>query len=436
MPTSDVVQVSDVSRVTSLRRRLGHAASSLKLIGFISAVAVTIVGSRHVNPWIVTGLGIVVFCSAFPLGAHLRSGRTWAAAVIAAWLVAYGIWSFTGLLEALYLGLTFSAVLGGLIINLPLYFAIRGLLELRAYRRRPATPGPFEPLAQNPWEDGGDGSEKRPKLLKGSLKAYIFVVLAPLVLVLMVAVTLKRVQPPTSDLARLSGRRTYDVVRTVLVGTLIIYLYRRGRRHALLPGNELLKQDKRPVVLYLRSFLDDRGIRIRARPSNGRIFPERFIKISFEELVTDHLWRYGPVVAIGDPRTKEKLVPLGAARDFEPDDSWQQKATDLMQQASLIVAVAGQAEGFLWELNTIIDMKLESRLVLLLPPLQLRKLSARWDAIVQRVTALKLPTQLDLTRARAVVFRDGVFVVITADKRNDWTYETVLDNAALLIRAA
>lgn len=35
---------------------------------------------------------------------------------------------------------------------------------------------------------------------------------------------------------------------------------------------------------------------------------ERLVKISFEELVTDHLWGYGPVVAIGDPRAKCKAT--------------------------------------------------------------------------------------------------------------------------------
>jgi hypothetical protein len=437
MPPSDAVRVSDVSRVTSLRERLGRAASSLKLIGFISAVEVTMEVSDYVSAWIAALLGILLFCSAFPLGTRLRSGQTWAAGVIALWLIPFGIWSFRVLWRSVSNGLGFYSVLGNLIINLPVYFAVRGLLELRAHKTRPAeTPGMFEPLTLNPWEDGAHGSRKHPKFLnKKSLRAYLFVLSAPFVLLFMMASSLNRPEPSTSDPFELAGRRTADVFMSVLVWLLMIYLYRRGRRHALLPGNELLKRDQRGVVLYLRSFLDDRAIRIRARPTDGRIFPERLMKISFEELVTDHLWRYGPVVAIGDPRARDKLVPLGAARDFE-SDAWQQKAADLMRRASIIVAVAGAAEGFLWELNSITNMKLESRLVLLLPPLKTRQLAARWDAIVQRVTELKLPSNLDLKRARAVIFRDDAVVVITADKRNDWTYETVLDNAALLILPA
>lgn len=46
---------------------------------------------------------------------------------------------------------------------------------------------------------------------------------------------------------------------------------------------------------------------------------------------------------------------------------------------------------------------------------------------------MTLPRDLDLTRTRAVIFRDDAVTVITADKRNDWTYETVLDEAAELI---
>ena len=121
MPASDAVRVSDVSRVTSLRERLGRAASSLKLLGLISAVALTLEGSDYVSAWIAAPLGILVFCSAFPLGTRLRSGQTWAAGVIALWLFAFGIWSFGSLRQSLSNGLGFYSVIGGLVINLPLH---------------------------------------------------------------------------------------------------------------------------------------------------------------------------------------------------------------------------------------------------------------------------------------------------------------------------
>jgi hypothetical protein len=141
------------------------------------------------------------------------------------------------------------------------------------------------------------------------------------------------------------------------------------------------------------------------------------------------------VVAIGDPRTERKLAPLGAARDFERDDTWQQKAIDLMRRSSMIVAVVGQTEGFLWEINTIIKLGLRSKLVLLLPPVRAQELAPRWDALVHHVKGMAFLEDIDLTRMRAVALSPDGVVFIVGDKGNDWTYETVLDTAAELILA-
>jgi hypothetical protein len=311
------------------------------------------------------------------------------------------------------------------------------LLDLRAYKGGlTSSLGKFEPLTLNPWENGGQGvTRKHPKFLnKKSLKAYIFVLLAPLLWLVFKAAGLNSSYEPSNP-AEQAGANTAGFIIGAGVWLLMIHLYRRGRRHAMLPGNKLLKSDNRDPVLYLRAFVDDSTIKLRARANDGRIFPERFVKISFEELVTDHLWRYGPVVAIGDPRARGKLAPLGAARDFERDDTWQQKATDLMQQASIIAAIVGQTGGFLWEINTIIQLGFKSKLVLLLPPVETENLSVRWDFLVHHVEGVKLPLNIDLTRTCALIFAEDQVVAITADERDGWTYETVLDNAAELIFA-
>jgi hypothetical protein len=434
MLAPDGVHVIDVSRIAALRQRLGRAAASLKVIGIVSAVAVALDGSRYVNGWIAFALGIVVLAMSFRVGKWLKSGKSSAASLVAVWLIAYCAWAVFASRKSFNADLSFYSILGLTIINLPVYFLVRGLLALHTNNRHLVmTGGSSEPLASNPWEDGSQGSRKHPKFLnKWSFRAYVFVFAAPLVWLFVAAASFNRPEPTVTDPAELAGRRTADVMVSVLVWLLMIYLYRRGRRHALIKGNELLKKDKRDVILYLRSFLDDGSIKLRAHANDGRIFPERFIKISFEELITDHAWRYGPVVAIGDPRSKEKLVPLGAARDFERDDTWRQTATDLMRRASMIVAVAGRAEGFLWELDTIVRTGLTFKLVLLLPPIDQRELTDRWSAMTQCAIGRHLP-DVDLSRVRAVLVREDATVLITAHQRNDWAYETVLDTAAQLV---
>jgi hypothetical protein len=158
------------------------------------------------------------------------------------------------------------------------------------------------------------------------------------------------------------------------------------------------------------------------------------VKISFEEVVTDYLWRYGPVVAVGRPG--EGLPPLGAARDYWPDKTWQEKVQALLEEAPLIFVVVGRTTGVAWEIGKIVELGLVRKLVLLLPPLRARELRARWDYLCERLSeaqALGLRRDVDLSRTRAVVFPTGQGAhMITATNRDDWTYETVIDAAAEL----
>jgi hypothetical protein len=71
------------------------------------------------------------------------------------------------------------------------------------------------------------------------------------------------------------------------------------------------------------------------------------------------------------------------------------------------------------------------KLVLLLPPVGVRELQARWQALAMHVGSNVLPAQIDFARSRAVIFPKRQAALITGKKRNDWTYEAVLDEAAL-----
>ena len=194
-----------------------------------------------------------------------------------------------------------------------------------------------------------------------------------------------------------------------------------------------MKKDTRPIVLYLRSFQDDSKIKIRARAANGRILLERLVKIPFEEVVTDHLWGYGPVLAIGNPQMKSKPALLGAARDYVDDSTWQQKVSDLIHDAAMIVVVAGGTEGLAWEIDTIARLGSIWKLVLLFPPVNVHELQTRWQALASHVRENILPAQIDFAQARAVIFPKGQPVLITGTKGDDWTYEAALDEAALTI---
>jgi hypothetical protein len=234
-----------------------------------------------------------------------------------------------------------------------------------------------------------------------------------------------------------------------LIGTLVTLslfvlfissrLYRRARRHALLPANELRKKEHRPLILFLRSFVDDK-LKIRARPANGRSWVERFVKITFEEVLVDHLWHYGPVVAIGKPG--ESLPPLGASREYLPDQTWQQQVEPLIGESAFIVVELGRTEGLAWEISKIMELDLFSRLIIVLPPIPETDLRLRWDYLIKLLSEsngkkalINLPPNVDLNHLRAVVFpMPDIVYGISAPKGNDWSYEAVLDACVEILR--
>ncbi len=56
--------------------------------------------------------------------------------------------------------------------------------------------------------------------------------------------------------------------------------------------------------------------------------------------VVNCVWRYGgPVIAVGNPR--ETLSPLGDAREYVPQDQWQEAIQRHLDETVLVVSVLG-----------------------------------------------------------------------------------------------
>ena len=347
------------------------------------------------------------------------------------------------------------------VIIIPSLFVARGIYGLLAFharallspitrkiagnvarRDRPARAAdPLESgLLKNPIK-----MKSRPLFMKKTrvMVAFYFV-LYILIMIIFIIVVFSVLKGPTirdePDVSGAIGNVTGWLCSGILISFLLAAgaasLFRRARRHALLPGGEMMKNDSRPFVLFLRSFLNDE-IKMKARAANGRIWPENWVKITFEEVVTDHVWRYGPVLAIGKPG--DKLPPLGAARQYEPNETWQQTVEQLMAKASMVVVVVGRTEGVVWEIEKLVMLKLTSKLVLLFPPVPASDLRECWDKLCRHLSEterLTLPRDIDLERTRARVFPAGQAVhVLEARKHDDWTYESVLDAAASLCMA-
>jgi hypothetical protein len=426
----------DVSEPILLRKRLGRAALSLKIIGLLIALSCLVISEKYLGIWLSLSLSITVFIVILLVARKMASGNELAIKITGLLLLYYFFVLVDATRKALRHDIGGYTIIGMLIYIFPIYFILRSLITFYFYNKR-YTDRKEEKMT---WVFG-KYTELHPAFVnKRSLGLYFLLMLTPLPLVYwgLLRFTMWE-QINSEDLYYLIGNLTGRLLFFFFILFLTASLYRRARRHALLPAKELRKKQHRPIVLYLRSFFDDQ-LKMRARAANGRSWLERIVKVTFEEVLVDHLWRYGPVVAVGKPG--DKLPPLGAARDYLPDESWQQKVEQLMNEADIIVTVLGRTEGLAWEITKVIELGLLSKLIFVLPPRPEAALRIRWDYLCDivnkikgEVGGIKLPHDVDLKRLRAIASpeADKVFG-ITAEKRDDWTYETVLDACVELIK--
>jgi hypothetical protein len=175
-------------------------------------------------------------------------------------------------------------------------------------------------------------------------------------------------------------------VATLLGGTLLLVggtvLYRRGLAIMQPSADELMANDRRRPILLLRSFSDE-SMSIAEAPSFALTWGQVSSLARMEESIADQLRPFGPLIAIGKPG--ESLPRLGASRNYYSDAQWQAAALELMQEALLIVVIAGVSPGLRWELEAIARAGHRSKLLVLMPEPHRRR---RWDVIAEELRDL------------------------------------------------
>jgi hypothetical protein len=165
-------------------------------------------------------------------------------------------------------------------------------------------------------------------------------------------------------------------IGTALAGWLLV----RGRRLVAQHAEDVMASDGRPPVLLLRSFADDQLVLDRPDNVLGTMFGHR--PVTFEEMLADVCSWYGPVIAIGRPG--ETLPPLGAARLWVDHGAWQHKVATLLRDCGAVVMIMGAIkgkDGLAWEVETIRNLGLLGKLVLVVPPLPMDDwVKARWQS--------------------------------------------------------
>jgi hypothetical protein len=143
-----------------------------------------------------------------------------------------------------------------------------------------------------------------------------------------------------------------------------LVLLLRSRRYFQADADSLLSVDRRPPILFLRSFADDAkgGWRLLL----GLLgFFSRLLDYSLELRLAKYFMHFGPFVAVGAPN--EKLPQVGAARKSFGEGEWQNAVLTWANSAQLIAIFVGSTKWVNWEISQVISLNLTDRLILLMP---------------------------------------------------------------------
>jgi hypothetical protein len=151
----------------------------------------------------------------------------------------------------------------------------------------------------------------------------------------------------------------------VVVARVSILWFRSGWKYEALTAEEAMNQDRRPPVLYLRSFHVDDQILVNtgSRARNLADHVHYTASVSPEQEMAFIMEGLGPLIAIGKPG--EPLPELGAARLYVGNDEWRATVARLMTDAALVVIRAGETANLWWEIEEAMTRCSPERVVIL-----------------------------------------------------------------------
>lgn len=174
------------------------------------------------------------------------------------------------------------------------------------------------------------------------------------------------------DLARETGA----LLPSVVVGYVGMRVTNRGRRHFVPTGLDVLEDDPRPPVLYLRPFDGDGAefqisnslhLRLLERGTWRQLSMFTRLLRTNEQFLVRAFRRIGPLVAVGDPSAR--LPRLGAVRVYARDgEEWKLVVGALAARSRYVVLQVDLSSGLLWEVAFLAAKVPLDQLILMLPP--------------------------------------------------------------------
>jgi hypothetical protein len=215
------------------------------------------------------------------------------------------------------------------------------------------------------------------------------------------------------------------------------FAVRLARMWARAGAARLRARDRRPPILYLRSFEDD-ALRLPVVVSGRRPFLELFAARGtdlFEESIAWQVAPYGPVVAIARPG--RSIQSLGAARELLPNETWQQGVSERMDAALAVVVIVGATEGLRWELSELVSGDHLARTVFVFPPAADDVIRTRWHFTAEALSegadgAPDFPVQPERVLT-ALMDSRSTWHATVADVRDEANYRAALDYSLSMI---
>jgi hypothetical protein len=128
----------------------------------------------------------------------------------------------------------------------------------------------------------------------------------------------------------------------------------------------VLEKDSRLPILFLRSFkLDDLVVSPFSIGWRGFEYLFSGRRWTFEEYLARGFNDIGPVIAIGRPG--ESAAPIGAAREYVDDASWQRRVLERADAARLVIIEFDGTPSMKWEIQNVPKRVGLRRIVMVLP---------------------------------------------------------------------
>jgi len=178
----------------------------------------------------------------------------------------------------------------------------------------------------------------------------------------------------------------------IIFFSLGIFLWGLSKRVKSISASKIMQIDKRPPVLFLRSFLDEKKSFRRENSAiiqyislMGSMIPQNLN--TEEEQLTMVLSGIGPTICIGKPG--DFLPPPGMYRDYIPDEYWKDKIKELIRVAQLILIRANETEGLKWEIEYVWNHGDRRKMIFLLPEKQ--KMADSFNQLLSTIIGKPVP---------------------------------------------